>query len=183
MLITVSDLEREPLEFNQTISPGIIEYGSAIRQLDGMPAQGRAELILEHRGARQVISDIRLRADFQGRFEVLCARCLEPVEHTLSEHLDLIFRPLGADAGSPERAISTSDAEIGYYQDGGLVLEDVLREQVLLSMPARILCREDCKGLCPSCGRNLNQEACACDAVPSDPRWNALADFRGKMKT
>jgi uncharacterized protein len=183
MLIEVQDLEREPLEFNQAIAIGAIDYGIGIRQLEEMPVQGRADLILEHRGPRETIADIRLRADFHGRFESLCARCLEPVQNELNEQLDLIFRPLGADAGEPERAISTSDAEIGYYQDGGLVLEDVLREQVLLSMPARTLCREDCKGLCPGCGRNLNQEACACDAVPSDPRWNALAEYRSRMKT
>ena len=108
---------------------------------------------------------------------------LIPVQHAIKEQVDLMFRPLGADAGPPEHAISTSDTEIGYYQDGGLVLEDVLREQVLLSLPAKTLCRQDCKGLCPRCGRNLNAEVCICEGAPSDPRWSALADLRSRMKT
>jgi DUF177 domain-containing protein len=183
MLITVLDLEREPLEFRETIASGAIDYGSEIRQIDGLPVHGRADLITEHRGPRQHIEDIRLRAGYKGRFEVLCARCLDPVQHEVKEDFDLLFRPLGADAGRSEHAISTSDTEIGYYQEGGLVLEEVLREQVLLSLPARTLCQQDCKGLCPGCGRNLNSEACTCDTIPSDPRWTALADLRSRMKT
>jgi uncharacterized protein len=183
MLITVLDLERQPLEYDLTCPSGTIDYGNGIRQIDGLTVSGSADLITEHRAPRQQIHDIRLRAKFSGRFEMQCARCLDPVEHPIGEQIDLLFRPLGADAGAVEHAISTSETEIGYYQDGGLVLEDVLREQVLLSLPARTLCRQDCKGLCSGCGRNLNTESCTCDTVPPDPRWTALADIRGRMKS
>ncbi len=182
MLIAILDLEREPLEFDLTIPSGTIDYGSEIRQIDGLTASGTASLITEHRAPRLQIQDIRLQAEFGGRFEVHCARCLDPVEHAIKEQFELLFRPLGADGGASEHAISTSETEIGYYQDGGLVLEDVLREQVLLSLPAKTLCRQDCKGLCSGCGRNLNLESCTCDTVLRDPRWKALADIRGRMK-
>jgi uncharacterized protein len=105
------------------------------------------------------------------------------VEHALKGHFDLIFRPLGTDGDVSERAISTAETEIGYYQNGGLALEDVLREQVLLSLPVRTLCREDCKGLCPRCGQNLNSETCTCDTIPVDPRWAVLSDLASRMKT
>jgi uncharacterized protein len=183
MLIAVLDLEKQPLEFDLTIPGGAIGYGDEIRQIGGLAVSGSACLITEHRAPRQQIQDIRLRAGFKGTFELLCARCLEPVGHTIQEQVDLLFRPLGADAGIPEHAISTAETEIGYYQDGGLVLEDVLREQVLLSLPARTLCREECKGLCLGCGRNLNKESCTCGTAPPDPRWRALEDLRGRMKS
>ena len=182
MFISVLDLEREPLEFKETIESGAIDYGEAVRQLDSLRTQGRADLIVENRGSRHIVEDIRLQADFEGEFGVACARCLDPVRHPIREHIDLLFRPLGADAGPAEHAISTSDTEIGYYQDGGLELKDVLREQVLLSLPAKTLCRQDCKGLCPGCGRNLNAEDCICEGAWSDPRWSALADLRGRIK-
>jgi uncharacterized protein len=183
MLITVLELEREPINFDLAIESGVIDFGKEIRQIGALPVAGRAELIEEHLGARRVIQDIRLRAGVKGTFEMCCARCLDPVKHAIEEQIDLIYRPQGADAGTPDRAISTSDTEIGYYQEGGLVLEDVLREQVLLSLPARTVCRQDCKGLCPGCGRNLNAEACICESVPTDARWTALADLRSRMKT
>jgi uncharacterized protein len=59
-------------------------------------------------------------------------------------------------------------------------LEDVLREQVLLAVPLRSLCREDCKGLCPCCGKNLNIDTCSCAAQVPDPRWAALEDIKKK---
>jgi uncharacterized protein len=103
------------------------------------------------------------------------------VRHPLGGDFDLIFRPLGADAGPADRSLAAPDTEIGYYQEEGLVLEDVLREQVLLSLPARSLCRQDCKGLCPRCGRNLNTESCNCGDSPADPRWSALSDLRSRL--
>ena len=101
----------------------------------------------------------------------------------LASDFDLIFRPLGADAGPQERAITAGETEIGYYQKDSLLLEDVLREQVLLSLPVRTLCKPDCKGLCPRCGQNRNSQVCSCEEGPSDPRWEALADLRGRIKS
>jgi uncharacterized protein len=183
LVITALDLEREPLEFSETVLPGAIDYGSGIRQIGSMPVSGRADLLTEHRGGHDVIQDIRLRAGYQAEFEMPCARCLDPVSQRLEEQFDLLFRPTGVDGDASEHAISTSDTEIGYYEGGRLAVDDVLREQVLLSLPARALCQEDCKGLCPRCGRNRNNEDCACDASQVDPRWTALADLRSRMKT
>jgi uncharacterized protein len=183
MLITVADIEREPLEFDIKLEPGAIDYGIDIQQLDPLAVAGRADLIVEHRGPGDLVPDIRVRAEYQSRFQVECARCIEPVEQALGGHFDLLYRPFRADGDASEHSITTSETEIGYYQEGGLVLEDVLREQVLLSLPPRTLCREDCKGLCPQCGQDLNQGDCACDEAPSDPRWSALSELRSRIKT
>ena len=182
MIITVADLEREPIEFDVALPPDSIDFGSDIRQLGDLAVEGRADVVHEHRGHRETVADIRLRAAYDGRFELLCARCLDPVEHPLKGKFDLIFRPIGVDAGGAEHSISTSETELGYYQEGSLVVEDVLREQVLLSLPARTLCKQDCKGLCPRCGHNLNSESCTCDEVPLSPQWNALSELRSRLK-
>ena len=112
---------------------------------------------------------------FEGNFEQLCARCLEPVRQPLSGTFDLIFRPGGVDAEPGERAITEDETEIGYYEQSGLLLEDAVREQVLLTLPGRTLCREDCKGLCPHCGINRNLATCECVEKPVDPRLSVLA--------
>ena len=78
--------------------------------------------------------------------------------------------------------MTAAEAEIGYYQGEGLLLEDLLREQVLLAVPLKVICREDCKGLCPHCGKNLNEEgACSCADELEDPRWAALKEIRSKL--
>ncbi|MFP5205653.1 MAG: YceD family protein [Acidobacteriota bacterium] len=178
----VSELEREPVEFDQQVPPGAIDYGEEAEQEGPLAASGRAEVIHEHRGPKEIVPDIRLKGQFAGRFRVPCARCVEPVEVPLSGEYDLIFRPLGVDAGAAERSITAPETEIGYYQKDSLALEDVLREQVLLSLPVRTLCKPDCKGLCPRCGVNRNTQACSCEEGPSDPRWEALAGLRSRMK-
>ncbi len=183
MEFRILELEREPIEFDLKLAPGAIDYGDEATQMGDLATSGSAEVIHEHRGPKDIVADIRLRGRFAGNFQVPCARCIEPVEIPLAAEFDLIFRPLGADADVPERSITASETEIGYYQGDSLLLEDVLREQVLLSLPVRTLCKPDCKGLCPRCGANRNLQPCSCDEGPSDPRWEALTDLRSRIKS
>ena len=183
MEFRILELEREPVEFDLKLAPGAIDYGDEATQVGDLATSGSAEVIHEHRGPKDIVADIRLRGHFAGSFQVPCARCIEPVEIPLAAEFDLIFRPLGADADVPERSITASETEIGYYQGDSLLLEDVLREQVLLSLPVRTLCKPDCKGLCPRCGANRNLQPCSCDEGPSDPRWEALTDLRSRIKS
>jgi uncharacterized protein len=181
VLITPLQLVDEPLQIDEAIAPGTLEYAPDVKQVGPMPVKGQAELIVEHRGSHSHIKDIRVRAEYDGNFEVLCARCVEPVPLPLAGEFDLIFRPESADAEAGERAITADETEIGYYSENGLLLEDVVREQVLLSLPSRTLCKPDCKGLCPRCGQNLNAGSCNCGEAPADLRWNALAGLADKL--
>lgn len=183
MEFKVSELEQEPIEFDVALPPGRVDLGEEARQEDSLQTSGRAEVIHEHRGPKDIIADIRLRGNFAGKFRVPCARCVEPVDLPLDGDFDLIFRPQGADAGAAERSITAPETEIGYYQGDSLLLEDVLREQVLLSLPVRTLCKPDCKGLCPRCGQNRNTQECSCEEGQTDPRWEALSGLRSRIKS
>ncbi len=182
VLITPLQLVDEPLQIDETILPGALDYTDDLRQIGPLPVKGAADLLVEHSDTGSNINDIRLRAAYHGDFEILCARCVEPVALSLSGDFDLIFRPEEADANPGEHAITPDETEIGYYEESGLSLEDVVREQVLLSLPGRTLCKEDCKGLCPRCGQNLNLATCSCGDAPADPRWNALAGLADKLE-
>jgi uncharacterized protein len=183
MEFKVIDLEREPIVFDLELKPGAVDFGEEAEQISDLATAGEAEVIHEHRGPKEIVADIRLRGRFSGNFEVPCARCIEPVEIPLAGDFDLIFRPIGVDADAHERSITTSETEIGYYQGGSLLLEDVLREQVLLSLPVRTLCKPDCKGLCPRCGANRNTQPCSCEEGPNDPRWEGLTGLRSQIKS
>ncbi len=174
MRITPDDLIPEPLDIDETIPAGSIDYSLDLRQTGPVRVTGRAERIEEHRGPKDVVDDIRIRAKFVGDFEALCARCVESIAQHVEEEIDLIFRPGGVDAELGERSISEAETEIGYYERTGLVLEEVVREQVLLSLPDRTLCRPDCLGLCPHCGVNRNETPCDCSTQVVDQRWKAL---------
>src|ERR1700744_4671713 len=149
MEFKVSELEREPVDFDLDLPPGAVDFGEEAEQAGPLATAGRAEVIHEHRGPRDIVADIRLKGRFSGKVRVPCARCVEPVEIPLAAEFDLIFRPAGADSDSGERSITAPETEIGYYQKDSLALEDVLREQVLLSLPVRTLCKPACQGLLP----------------------------------
>ena len=182
MFIKIKDLEVGKLPFDETLAPGTIDFGEDLEQKSPLKAAGSVELIRENRGARKMIEDIRVVGNFSTLVEVRCARCLEPVENRLAEAYDLLYRPQGVDAGDNDASIGEAETEIGYYRGEGLLLEDVLKEQILLALPVKQVCRSDCKGLCPHCGRNLNAESCDCSANVPDPRWSALEDIRKKLE-
>ena len=182
MRFTVAELEQQAIDFDESLAPGSIDFIDEMRQAGVLHTAGRADLLREHRGPHDIVEDIRVRASLQTAMEVPCARCLEPVKQAVDTNFDLIFRPREADSDSADHAITTSETEIGYYEGDGLLLEDVLREQVLLALPAKILCKEDCKGLCPECGRNRNTDPCDCVTTSTDPRWSSLQAIRSQVK-
>ena len=182
MFLDIKELELHPLEFKEEFQPGAIDLGGEARQSTPLKASGRAEVVEEHQGKNLVIKDLRLRGRLSTELELQCARCLDPVPQKVDREFELLYRPLGADAGRDELSVTDAEAEIGYYQGDGLLLEDVLREQVLLALPLKITCRADCKGLCPQCGKNLNQEQCSCSRELEDPRWAALKDVRSRLE-
>jgi uncharacterized protein len=182
MFLDVKELELHPLDFAEEFAPGVIDLGGEVRQRTPLKASGRAEVVEEHHGKHKIIKDIRLRGRLEAGLELPCARCLEPVPQEIDREFELLYRPLGADAGRDELSVTDAEAEIGYYQGEGILLEDVLREQVLLALPLKITCREDCHGLCSHCGKNLNQEPCSCAVREQDPRWAGLKEIRSRLE-
>src|ERR1700737_985256 len=169
MFLDIKELELHPFDFTEELQPDVIDLGSDFRQRTPLNTSGRAEVVEEHHGKHKIIKDIRLRGRLSTTLEQSCARCLEPVTQDVIRQFELLYRPLGA------------VAEIGYEQGQGIWLEGVLREQVLLALPLKVVCRENCQGLCPHCGKNLNQEACSCAVPLEDPRWEALKEIRGRL--
>jgi len=182
MFLDIKELELHPIDFAEEFQPGVLDMGADATQRTPLKTSGRAELVEEHHGKHKVIKDIRLRGKLSAGLEMQCARCLEPVPQNVSREFELLYRPLGADAGRDELSVTDAEAEIGYYQGEGILLEDVLREQVLLALPLKVTCREDCKGLCPHCGKNLNEEQCSCEVPMEDPRWAALKEVRSRLE-
>ncbi len=118
---------------------------------------GSCTLQIEHR-ENQILA-VTGRAELE--IEIPCDRCLTPVTVRLQI--------------CPEVEIDLNDSEYidGYYLDVDLLLHD----EALLVWPERTLCRRDCRGLCPNCGKNLNEGPCSCDTVSLDPRMAKILDI------
>jgi uncharacterized protein len=108
--------------------------------------------------------DVLVRGHLTGHLELACSRCLETFAAPATAEFDLLLAPGPAPAGAEEEELSRTDLDLDYYQGEVVDLESLLKEQIILMMPLKPLCQEDCKGLCPHCGANLNRETCQCRA-------------------
>jgi uncharacterized protein len=167
-------------------------------QLDEMLAGDRAgyrargpahvDARLEKLGRR-----VRVEADATAALTAACKRCLVPVSVDVPVEFDLTLVP--ADAREDDDALagtepkdhekshkggsfSAGDAEEETYTGKVIDLDPIVREQLLLELPEYPVCDEQCKGLCPVCGANLNDRECGCDPHVPDPRWAGLKNVK-----
>jgi len=119
-------------------------------------------------------NDVLVTGRLNAELTLLCSRCLEPVEVSLDIELSEVFTPtldiVTGQAVTPEE----EDPALWIDEHHQLDLTEVLRQGVLVGLPMHPLCQDDCRGLCASCGRNLNEGICDCKPEP-DPRWAGLA--------
>lgn len=122
--------------------------------------------------------DILLRGQLQGRLQLACGRCLEDFTAPVAGNFDLLLVP-GPQSLTEEEELSGPDLDLEYYSGDFINLQEILREQIILMVPIKPLCDEACRGLCPSCGANLNRESCSCQKEKSDSPFAALGKLKG----
>jgi uncharacterized protein len=150
-------------------------YAEGEPALAGTDSKLAGHAVLEARVSREG-ERVELRGRIEAKVEFECDRCLAPVSFPVRQAFELNYvPPLGT---AEEMALAEKDLSIGFYRDGEIDVDDVVREQVELAVPMARVCREDCKGLCPECGANLNEAPCGCAGEHSDPRWGALKDLK-----
>jgi len=173
VFFNVKELELRKVRFDVSIPPGEIDYfDPGLRQSGPLDAAGEVELLSE------ALREIRIRGSLRVKIETECDRCLEIAVFPIESDFDLVYRPAPAKGEIPEEVeIHRGEVEIAFYRGSGLELNDILREQVLLSLPMQRVCREECQGICPVCGQDRNAAKCQCETRPADDRWAALRNL------
>jgi uncharacterized protein len=115
----------------------------------------------------------RLVGRVRTTLELVCSRCLEPFPLPVDSAFDVRYLPQ-SEGGGEEREIEEDDLSDAFYRDETIDLGQLMDEQFYLALPMKPLCREDCKGLCPSCGTNQNDATCSCQVRWEDPRLAGL---------
>lgn len=137
---------------------------------------GRPELDLR---ATREEDRVRLAGAIKATVEIECDRCLTPLTVPVDQSFDLIYVPPNRPAGAhDEKELGEDDLYVSFYQGQAIDLDDLVREQIELTLPMARLCGEQCRGLCPHCGANLNQQQCDCSSEEIDPRWAALKNLQ-----
>jgi len=134
-------------------------------------------------GVRRIDDLIEVKGTLHAELTLPCSRCLAPTALTLEEEFTALQAPaewlkrLG-----PEVELGGSDLDVDFFEGDELDLGVLVEEQLLLNLPQALYCREDCKGICAGCGRNLNESDCVCAVEPEDHPFAALKSLLTETK-
>jgi uncharacterized protein len=172
MKIPVDEIPQSPREIK--FSENIEELNELYRRDNnpdfGFPPILEVDLVYYRSG-----SDIFFSGSFRGTLTGYCGRCLENYSFTLDKSFAFVLTPEPARVERGAEELHGGELGLSYYSTDEIDLAPLIAEQVMLALPTRPLCAEDCRGLCETCGANLNRESCNCSSESGDPR---MAIFR-----
>jgi len=119
-----------------------------------------------------------IQGTVQALLRLRCVRCLKEFSHPLSSTFDLTLYPMKETRFGEEVELGEEDMKSSFFEGGEIHLSEIACEQIFLEVPYQPLCVEDCKGLCPKCGRDLNLSSCDCNKE----EWEAGFSILRKMK-
>ncbi len=165
--INVSKLLKEPTGSTRNYEiDGVVDITGGV----GSKVQGEVRLMRVNRG-------ILAKGTLCAEVEITCSRCLSSFSSPLTLNIEEEYFPIiDVSSGTP----LSLPGELGSFtidEHHVLDLTEAIRQYALLAVPMKPLCREDCAGLCPGCGRNLNQGGCDCPPQEADPRWAKLKNL------
>jgi uncharacterized protein len=137
--------------------------------------------IFAHIEIRKVAGLVEVTGRIETKTSATCSRCLAEYESPVVHHftVDFTHELPEPEAAEEEIALRAQDLGVTYYKGDSIDFHDTLQEQVILSLPLRPLCREDCRGLCHRCGENLNEGNCRCrNSGVIDPRFAVLSKLK-----
>jgi uncharacterized protein len=160
MKIIISDIPEEGLDLDLEEKFEAEE----IRLLS--PVKAHLELTKAH-------SEIIIAGTLNAGLEFECSRCLKKYRHVMDVPVDVVYHPV-KELGDDRHGLKDDEMDMGFYQDDELDLQELIMEQVLLNIPMKPLCDENCKGICSQCGTDLNTGACSCETKKIDSRLEVL---------
>jgi len=112
------------------------------------------------------------------RTQVECDRCLKSIELPVSADFELEYITGSEYESSAVAELTEAEMAVAVFDGEALDVDEIVKEQILLAVPTRMLCREDCEGICPQCGVDRNTGECNCEMKEIDPRWAALKNLK-----
>jgi uncharacterized protein len=169
--ITLAELERHRIVISKTYACGSLSYhGADFRQVAPLKVDAVAELAAG--------SQVRIHGCVEARLETSCDRCLASVGIPVKQDFELFYRPVSTIAREEEVELPEDELGVGFFSGDGIELADVVTEQVILSVPMKVVCRTECRGICPVCKANLNFEKCSCLPTKGKSPFSILIEGR-----
>lgn len=169
MKIEIFDIPEEGLDIELEETPEI--EGVKITQ------PFKAVLRIEKKGPEVFVDGL-----IAGQIELQCSRCLKEYRENIRSMVKVIYHPIEELNKEALVELKSEEMDIDFYKEGYIDTTDIIRDQILLNIPMKPLCSEDCKGICPVCGVDLNEFTCECKTKEIDPRLAALQILLRRMK-
>lgn len=174
--IELNDLTGDKVSVQGSFEPGLVDFsGENLQQVGPMDWSIAAERAGE---------EIRVVGSLKTNVELPCSRCLEAACCEVVKPFDLFFRQRDAMMFDEDEEVELDDKETStaFFNGTKLAISEILREQLLLALPMKPLCKVDCKGLCPSCGSNLNVNTCQCPQEQFSPHMDKLLELKKRLE-
>lgn len=169
MKITVTDIRDEGLHIHSKMDPEWLENFPEL--YSGEEDAGLKSNIDVDIELTKVLREVTVLGDVSFSMVAPCSRCLEPVTLDIRIPIRLLLSP-------SDKIKDEEDVDHETYAGDEVDIGGYLREQIAMSLPVKVICSDECKGLCPNCGVNLNFETCDCEKQWVDPRFAALRKFK-----
>ncbi len=169
MRIELVNLEHGRGEFAHVYQPGELgSFDERVTVIAPISVNGKV---------RVAGAEVFVNGHIETRAQVECDRCLQQVETPVSADFDLQYITGTEYASSQAAELTENDLSVAVFDGEAIDVDEIVKEQILLAVPTRMLCRPDCKGICPECGIDKNTGECACNTDDVDPRWAALKNL------
>ncbi len=169
MRLELNKLEEEGGKFVRVYETNELPLDTEVRLVQPAEVRGRI---------RRHGKEVELRGKLDAKLEVMCGRCLQPVQLPIVTEFNERFVRAVSWAAEEQHELQAEDLNVAVFDGEGIELDDLIREELLLALPANVLCRDDCRGLCPSCGIDRNLSDCQCESEEGDSRWQALKELQ-----
>jgi uncharacterized protein len=160
--------ETEPLAFRERFTLPAEACGEEVAGVESVELSGTVE---------KADRGFLLEGEVSGSVRLACSRCLKEFAFSFAEPMSMKVLPASLASQEDEMQLGKNDLEVRFFEKPVLDLAELAAEQVQLAVPLKPLCQEDCQGLCPRCGADLNQGLCACPRT-TDARWVSLLEWR-----
>ena len=171
MIVDLLSVTDEPVPFNFQIAADQLDLDSeGVRVIGDINVTGNVS---------KNAAKTSVKGSIKAPLEIDCTRCLTPVKRELDIAFDVDYVGKELLPESKETHLESGDLDTDVIEGNELDLDQTAREQIVLNLPEQVLCRDDCKGICATCGKDLNEGECRCSEDDIDPRWAALKDLKG----
>jgi uncharacterized protein len=175
MIIDIRTIHREPRHLDFVVSEGWWTADQEDDSILGFDRPMNVQATLGRTGDKYVL-DGRLH----GGVLLRCDRCLEAYHFDVEHNYTLFLARRDSDKNETEVRLSDADLSVDFITGEEVNVDDIIREQIYLSLPMKSLCNDNCAGLCPACGANLNKQKCGCLRKTGHPGFSALRNLKLK---